>query len=854
MKRFNPLPMAGALVAVVLAGALSTMAQQALPDTIWVRVIFYDYKADGSNPNFEPTGYSDPSNGDTGLRYNMVLTTLGPDLKPVWSGINSRYNERLNEWFRPASETNASTQFVYNSTTGDYEWSNLVNYSGRSDEWVIQGFDANYDMATIVMYDSLGFSLYDSATGAYQFDSDAFFPIDGRGWGAQPADYSAYNWTNDEGRNYSFAMELHVQFTYRPGLHFDFVGDDDVWAYINGDLVINLGGIHGEQPQAVDLDTLGLTEGQRYWLHFFYCERHVTGSHIQITTNLVAPLEIDSLALVAVPADAEIVAGDSVRYEATVFVDSVDEFGNHSLIPRPDYGPLVNWSVSGDANNPPLSSDRGSSTTFYGERAYNTYTVTASVRDPVTGEIFAEQLQVTVVPGPPEQLVIEADNSPDNWTPNPANRITLSVGVTYDSVYAVLRDRFDNLVGFAESASWGSFNTDVVHVNATPGRAYEGVVSRGSFAIAQTDSTRIEASQGGLTDDALVVIMNILKVAPPVATPGDTIFVGSIDIALATATDGATIYYCTNGCGNPQAEGSEYTGTFSLTQPDTTVVRAIAVKDGWEQSDISTFTYINERDTEGPWVTEVVFYLGNPPGGNNPDAQDTLVISFNEPVRIDELRNLTNAFVYTDNGTSGQENAVLGPGALVEPANGDSFVTEIVVVFDGGSDHVTPEIDEITFRPGAVVDGWNNVAPTDPEDVVVDWGRTYDMVIAVSSNPFRPGRQTVDLTPLNLSPADLAVQGEPPVAATALRVSSVKAMDAGRSSMAIYDALGNLVEDDMPMYSSVPQGNEHQAYFFWDAHNRNGRLVGAGTYLAVMEVAEQDGNTQLNRQKIGVMR
>ena len=65
-----------------------------------------------------------------------------------------------------------------------------------------------------------------------------------------------------------------------------FSGDDDVFTFINGQLVVDLGGIHASQTQSVNLDTLGLTPGQEYQLDFFFAERHVTQSHFRIDTTI----------------------------------------------------------------------------------------------------------------------------------------------------------------------------------------------------------------------------------------------------------------------------------------------------------------------------------------------------------------------------------------------------------------------------------------------------------------------------------------------------------------------------------------------------------------------------------------
>jgi len=56
----------------------------------------------------------------------------------------------------------------------------------------------------------------------------------------------------NEGRNHNFhfTFELHTEFIYKGGEVFTFVGDDDVFTFINKKLAIDLGGVHGAETMS----------------------------------------------------------------------------------------------------------------------------------------------------------------------------------------------------------------------------------------------------------------------------------------------------------------------------------------------------------------------------------------------------------------------------------------------------------------------------------------------------------------------------------------------------------------------------------------------------------------------------
>lgn len=307
-----------------------TCVQPPLGDKLLVPVVYRDFRY------HNPTDFEPSAQGRSLPLLGIVAPNLDGQGKPVYTGnVANSYiasTASFAQWYRDTpgiNHTTASKLALWNNGSGAFvnrygpngeQWpltttayfcgsvgSEMVDASGLPVPCTFQFGTTDCDRDAALGYKMLSCT---SSNGSWSAvfqtgvldGTPLFFPLDGETF-TPPTERSVAsiappydpNFSIEPGmplHNFSFTSEVRYWFKYDAASTYklDFLGDDDVWLFVNKRLAVDLGGIHSPVSGSVTFGAggtvdFGLEDGNVYEVAVFQAERQTNGSSYQLTLS-----------------------------------------------------------------------------------------------------------------------------------------------------------------------------------------------------------------------------------------------------------------------------------------------------------------------------------------------------------------------------------------------------------------------------------------------------------------------------------------------------------------------------------------------------------------------------------------
>lgn len=229
--------------------------------------------------------------------------------------------------------------------------------------------------------------------------------------------------------------------------------------------------------------------------------------------------------------------------------------------------------------------DGGSNTVASGSNVNEGATVTLTAT-PASGYVFNSWN----VSGTGSTLSSTTDN-PTTFTMGTANSTVTANFVSVSSCATPTFSVDEGTYNEAKSVELNCGTDDATIYYTTDGTNPTTSSSVYSSAIAVNTTTTIKAIavKDGLTDSEIASATYTLQCITPTISVPDGVFLDSKTVTI-TSSDGANIYYTTDG-NTPINSSTLYDSANKPSISATTTIKAIAIKDGWVDSDVATETF-----------------------------------------------------------------------------------------------------------------------------------------------------------------------------------------------------------------------------------------------------------------------